>query len=151
MLASSAYLTKRCPRRSSSRSSSSSTTLLSSGESGPPCGVPSTLGLTSPSSIRLRDSHPSHRFRFVGPVQQLFPDDWPVLLQIVAKLIDHHPVDACATFVAHHLPQCFLQIPSLTYFLHDSTRIGWGFGLIHHRGRFDVFTSRLPGFTRRRR
>src|SRR5262249_30824387 len=42
---------KRCPRRSSSRSSSSSTRLLSSGESGPPCGVPSTLGLTSPFSI----------------------------------------------------------------------------------------------------
>src|SRR5438309_8964034 len=51
MLLSSAYLTKRCPRRSSSRSSSSSTRLLSSGESGPPWGVPSTLGLTSPFSI----------------------------------------------------------------------------------------------------
>src|SRR5580692_4508221 len=44
MLQSSAYRTKRWPRRSSSRSSSSSTRLLSSGESGPPCGVPSTLG-----------------------------------------------------------------------------------------------------------
>src|SRR5215472_14780423 len=32
-------------------SSSSSTRLLSSGESGPPCGVPSTLGLTNPFSI----------------------------------------------------------------------------------------------------
>src|SRR2546428_13942714 len=51
MLQSSAYRTKRCPRRSSSRSSSSSTRLLSKGESGPPCGVPSTLGLTSPFSI----------------------------------------------------------------------------------------------------
>src|SRR6516164_3525532 len=51
MLQSSAYRTKRCPRHSSSRSSSSSTRLLSSGESGPPCGVPSTLGLTSPFSI----------------------------------------------------------------------------------------------------
>ena len=30
-------------------------------------------------------------------------------------------------------------------------RIGWAFGLIHRRGRFDVFTFRLPGFTRRRR
>src|SRR5580704_8549926 len=49
MLLSSAYRTKRCPRRSNSRSSSSSTRLLSSGESGPPCGVPSTLGLVSPS------------------------------------------------------------------------------------------------------
>src|SRR5260370_3757832 len=44
MLLSSAYRTKRWPRRSNSRSSSSSTRLLSSGESGPPCGVPSTLG-----------------------------------------------------------------------------------------------------------
>src|SRR5580704_11163539 len=51
MLQSSAYRTKRWPRRSNSRSSSSSTRLLSSGESGPPCGVPSTLGLTSPFSI----------------------------------------------------------------------------------------------------
>src|SRR2546426_12725211 len=51
MLLSSAYLTKRCPRRSSSRSSSSSTRFDSSGESGPPCGVPSTLGLTNPFSI----------------------------------------------------------------------------------------------------
>src|SRR5580698_751615 len=48
MLQSSAYRTKRWPRRSNSRSSSSSTRLLSSGESGPPCGVPSTLGLTNP-------------------------------------------------------------------------------------------------------
>src|ERR1700719_4958253 len=33
----------------------------------------------------------------------------------------------------------------------DSTRVGWAFGLIHRRERFDVFPSRLPGFTRRRR
>src|SRR6201981_561477 len=51
MLLSSAKRTKRCPRRSNSRLSSSSTRLHSSGESGPPCGVPSTLGLTSPFSI----------------------------------------------------------------------------------------------------
>src|SRR5260221_13103806 len=51
MLLSSAYRTKRWPRRSNARSSSSSTRLLSSGESGPPCGVPSALGLTNPFSI----------------------------------------------------------------------------------------------------
>src|ERR1700687_1893907 len=33
----------------------------------------------------------------------------------------------------------------------DSTRVGWAFGLICRRERFDVFPSRLPGFTRRRR
>src|SRR5712675_489799 len=33
----------------------------------------------------------------------------------------------------------------------DSTRVGWAFGFMHHRERFGVFPSRLPGFTRRRR
>jgi len=33
----------------------------------------------------------------------------------------------------------------------DSTRVGWAFGLIRRQERFDVFPSRLPGFTRRRR
>src|SRR6266478_5745510 len=28
----------------------------------------------------------------------------------------------------------------------DSTRVGWAFGFIHHRERFDVFPQRLPGF-----
>src|SRR5260370_26061791 len=51
MLLSSAYRTKRWPRRSNSRSNSSSTRLLSSGERGPPWGVPSTLGLINPFSI----------------------------------------------------------------------------------------------------
>ena len=107
--------------------------------------------LSHPSAIRLLDFHPSHRFRFVGPVQQLLPNGQPVLFQIVAKLIDRHLVDARATFVASHLPQCFLQVCSFTYFLHDLTRVGWAFGFMHHRERFDVFPSRLPGFTRRRR
>ena len=98
-----------------------------------------------------RRQTPPHRFRFVGPVQQLLPNGRPVLLQIVAKLIDRHPVDARATFVAPHLPQCFLQVCSFTYFLNDTTRVGWAFGLTHRREQFDVFPSRLPGFTRRRR
>ncbi len=71
--------------------------------------------------------------------------------QIVAKLIDRHPVDARATFVAPHLPQCFLQVRPFTCVLHDMTRVGWAFGFAYHRERFDVFPSRLPGFTRRRR
>jgi hypothetical protein len=41
--------------------------------------------LSHPSAIRLRDFHPPHRFRFIGPVQQLLPNGRPVLLQIVAK------------------------------------------------------------------
>src|SRR5882762_1346313 len=33
----------------------------------------------------------------------------------------------------------------------DSTRVGWAFGFIRRQERFDVFPSRLPGFTLRRR
>src|SRR6516164_8173820 len=51
MLQSSAYRQKRRPRRVSSLSSSSSTRLLRRGESGPPYGVPSSTGLTKPSSV----------------------------------------------------------------------------------------------------
>src|SRR5438034_2242833 len=49
MLQSSAYRTKQWPRRSSSLSSTSSIRFDNSGESGPPCGVPSSVGPTSPS------------------------------------------------------------------------------------------------------
>jgi site-specific DNA recombinase len=30
-------------------------------------------------SVRLRDFHPFYQLRLVGPVQQLFPDSWPML------------------------------------------------------------------------
>jgi hypothetical protein len=46
------------------------------------------------------------------------------------RWIDRHPVDASATFVAPHLPQCFLQVCSLTYLLHDTIRVGWAFGFM---------------------
>jgi site-specific DNA recombinase len=32
------------------------------------------------------DFHPPHRLRLVGPVQQLFPDGWPVLFQVILEL-----------------------------------------------------------------
>src|SRR5438093_7180952 len=86
MLLSPAYLTQPGPRRSSSRSSSSSTRLLSRGESGPPCGAPSTLGLTNPFSITpafqnarmsfnsrlVLDSfgHLTHPFVVIDPIQK---------------------------------------------------------------------------------
>jgi hypothetical protein len=69
----------------------------------------------------------------------------------VTEFINGHPIDAGAALVAPHLPQCFLQVFSLTYLLHDTTRVGWAFGFMHRRERFDVFPQRLPGFTRRRR
>ena len=60
--------------------------------------------LSPPSSVRLLDFHTPYRLRFIGPVQQLFPDGEPVLLQVAAELADSHPVDPRATFVGLHPP-----------------------------------------------
>ena len=102
-------------------------------------------------AVRLGDLHPPHRLRFVGSTQQLFSDHWPVLFQIVGELVNGDPVHSRATFITFHLPQCFLQVFSLTYFLHQSIRAGWAFGGMHRRGRFGLFPSRFAGFTRWRR
>ena len=100
-------------------------------------------------SVRLRDFYPSDRLRLVGPVQQLFPDGWPVLLQVVRELINGHAIDSPTTSIGLHLPQCFLQVVSLTYFLHQLIRAGWAFGAMHRLERFGLFPSCFPGFTRR--
>src|SRR5437879_11253077 len=75
--------------------------------------------LAHPSSVRLLDFHAPYRLRFIGPVQQLFPDGEPVLLQVATELADGHPVDPGATFVALHPPYCLQQLSSLTYFPHE--------------------------------
>src|SRR5438309_2815989 len=95
-------------------------------------------------SVRFGDFHPPHRFRLVGPTQQLFSDRWPVLA-------DGHSIDARATFISLHLLQSLLQVFSLTYFLHQSARAGWAFGAMPRRGRFGLFPFRFAGFTRWRR
>src|SRR5499433_3697492 len=58
------------------------------------------------SPVRLWYFHPADRLWFVGPAQQLFSNGWPVLSQVVGELTNGHPVDARATFVRLHLPQC---------------------------------------------
>src|ERR1700674_4129139 len=74
-----------------------------------------------------------------------------MLLQVILDADDGHPVDARPTLFGLHLPQCCLQVFSLTYFLHQSIRAGWVFGPIHRPGRFSPFPSHLSGFTRQRR
>src|SRR5579863_4360084 len=51
------------------------------------------------SAVRLRYLYPLHRLWSVRPVEQLFPDGWPVLFQVVTKLVDRHCVNARRTFV----------------------------------------------------
>src|SRR5512139_2805894 len=70
-----------------------------------------------------------------------------MLLQVVRKLADGHSIDARTTLVRLHPPQCFHQVFSLTYLLHQSIRAGWAFGHIHRQGRFGPFPSCSAGFT----
>src|SRR5450755_2581930 len=104
--------------------------------------------LSHPFSVRLGDFHPPHRLRCISSAQQLFPDGWPMLFQAVADFIDAHAIDSRATLIRLHPPQCFLQIFSLTYFLHQSIRIGWAFGVMSRQTRFSLFPPRFAGFTR---
>jgi hypothetical protein len=39
--------------------------------------------LSHPTTIRLVDLYSPDRLRPVGPTQQLFPNRWPVLLQVI--------------------------------------------------------------------
>src|ERR1035438_7556621 len=45
----------------------------------------------------------------IGPIQQLFPDGWPMLFQVILDADDGHSVDARTTLIGPHLPQCCLQ------------------------------------------
>src|SRR5215469_10078306 len=73
-----------------------------------------------------------------------------MLFQVVLQSDDGHPVDAWTTLIGSHLPQCCLQVFSLTYLLHQSVRAGWAFGPTRRPGRFSLFPAGLSGFTRQR-
>ena len=65
---------------------------------------PSVCRVCAPSPVRLFDFHPLHRFWFVGSVQQLFPDDWPVLLSDSQSSSTVIPSIPGATFIGLHPP-----------------------------------------------
>src|SRR5215831_11342790 len=59
-------------------------------------------------AVRLGDLDAPHRLRSVGPVEQLFPDGWPVLTQVVPGRVDGPAVDAGAPLVgADLMPRVF--------------------------------------------
>src|SRR5712691_10236368 len=117
MLQSSAYRTNRCPRRVNSRSSSSSTRLDSKGESGPPCGVPSTLGLTSPRNVRTASStlacvphHPGRQERpdeFQQPLVFHPLSDLPHGTCVPHQLVVIDPVEKFLQIQIHHTERAY--------------------------------------------
>ena len=61
-------------------------------------------------SVRLRDLHPLHRLRSIGPTLQLLLEDWPVLFQVLRQLLNGHPVRSRTPFVGLDSFQCLLAV-----------------------------------------
>jgi hypothetical protein len=98
-------------------------------------------------SVRLRDFHPFHRLRLIGPVQQLFPDGWPMLFQVIWQLLDGHSIHASASLVGLDSLQCLLAVFPPADFLHQLFGDGRAFDPALSRRRFDPFLKALRGFT----
>ena len=93
--------------------------------------------LSHPASVRLVDLDSLDRLRLVGPAQQLFPNRWPVLLQILRHLAYGHPIHARTTLVGLDSSQCLLAVLPLADLFHQSLRYRPGF----RRVRFAVSVS----------
>jgi hypothetical protein len=98
-------------------------------------------------SVRFGDFHPSYRLRLIGPVQQLFPDGWPVLFQVSRKVMNGHAVHAGTPLVGLDSFQCLLAVFPLADFLHQLFGNSWAFDPALSRRRFGPFRKALRGFT----
>src|SRR6187455_1382426 len=59
-------------------------------------------------AVRFGEFDTPHRLRLVSPVEQLFPDDRPLLTQVVPGLVDGPAIDAGASLVgADSMPRFF--------------------------------------------
>src|SRR6516164_4197684 len=69
-------------------------------------------------AVRLGDFDPFDRLRLVGSLEQLRPNAWPVLTQVVPGVADGHPIDAgTALVLANAFPRSY-EICSITHLLH---------------------------------
>jgi site-specific DNA recombinase len=69
-------------------------------------------------AVRLGDFDPSDRLRLVGSFEQLRPNAWPMLTQVVPGVADGHPIDAgTALVLANAFPRSY-EILSIAHLLH---------------------------------
>jgi hypothetical protein len=74
----------------------------------------------APPTVRFGEFDAPYRLRLVSPVEQLFPDGWPVLTQVVPGLVDGPAIDAGAPFVgADSMPRHF-EVLSFAHLLHSA-------------------------------
>src|SRR3954469_10931676 len=70
-------------------------------------------------AVRFGNFDAPHRLRPVSPVEQLFPDGWPVLTQVVPGLVDGPAIDAGTSLVGADLMPRIFEVLSSAHFLHQ--------------------------------
>src|SRR5438270_6425507 len=63
-------------------------------------------------------AYDSVRLRLIGSLEQLRPDAWPVLTQVVLRVIDGHPIHAGTALVPSNAFPRSYEILSLAHLLH---------------------------------
>src|SRR6202011_1597920 len=75
-------------------------------------------------AVRLGDFDPLDRLRLVDSIEQLRPNAWPVLTQVVLSVVDGHPIHARTALIpSNAFPRSF-EIRSVAHLLHQLFRHG---------------------------
>src|SRR5882762_348260 len=69
-------------------------------------------------AARLGYFDPLDRLRLVGSLEQLRPDAWPVLTQVVLSVVDGHPIHARTALIPSNAFPRSYEILSLAHLLH---------------------------------
>src|SRR5438309_6801382 len=69
-------------------------------------------------AVRLGYFDPFDRLRLVGSREQLRPDAWPVLTQVVLSVVDGHPIHARTALIPSNAFPRSYEILSLAHLLH---------------------------------
>src|SRR5216110_3307143 len=69
-------------------------------------------------AVRLGYFDPLDRLRLVGSLEQLRPDAWPVLPQVVLSVVDGHPIHARTAVVPLNAVPRSYEVLSLAHLLH---------------------------------
>jgi hypothetical protein len=98
-------------------------------------------------SVRLGDFHPLYRLRLVGSAQQLFPNGWPLRLQVGRQSVDRHAVHPRTSLVGPDSFPCFLEVLTFDDFLHQPFDFSRAFCRALRHKRFGPFFVGPGGFT----
>src|SRR2546430_16142482 len=69
-------------------------------------------------ALRLGDFDPLDRLRLVGSIEQLRPNAWPVLTQVVLGVVDGHHIHARTALVSSNAFPRSYEILSVAHLLH---------------------------------